>query len=416
MLALRKEHPRAVGSQTSSQHLGAPPQRALADASADPGDGSSTSLGRESAAQPYDASGSTNRGVCRSAAPLAAAGCGNAATPGGQDVQPRPPVGRSWQNRGVGSASHGGTPGMVRRQTMDIRGLLSPAARMDLGRRRKRSPDRFLRRGSRPLCRAAAGPPARRGGHDGRNAAHVQSEWCAAGPRQRRPSRRPYTDGRLREESQIKRGLIAVEPASDSVLYVTPSDELVRTDGLRTTRFGDVSRLAGDPEASKRSRTDRPRYSGLGGSPSFGPSGRLITSAPVRRRALLRRTPPNAGRVCSTGRARAAIRAHHRTPRRYRHRRAALPRARVSRTVATIPVSLQACGSGSHRDVERIVDPLPESRRSPTRRRHTAAMGRRRSSRESTRQTAGGGYPVAGRGGVGEQLHAPTASRPACPS
>lgn len=99
------------------------------------------------------------------------------------------------------------------------------------------------------------------------------------------------TDGRLREESQIKRGLIAVEPASDSVLYVTPSDELVRTDGLRTTRFGDVSRLAGDPRGIEALADGSTAVFGPRRIAIIGPSGRLITSAPVRRRALLTQDP-----------------------------------------------------------------------------------------------------------------------------
>ena len=283
--------------------------------------------------------------------------------------------GRS-SSRGVGSASPGARRAVVRRQTMDIRGLLSPAARMDLGRRRKRSPDRFLRRGSRPLCRAAAGPRARRGGHDGRNAAHVQSEWCAAGPRQRRPSRRPYdgraTPGRIADQTRPHRGGAGIRfgalrhAVGRARSHGRIADHAVWGCQSPRRRSSRHRSARGRIDRGIRASADRHHrtvgtvdHLGAGSTPRPPNAGPLLTqdvsAAPDGRGYAYVLTTVRQGGTDTV--------------------ELLLPRARVSRTVATIPVSLQACGSGSHRDVERIVDPLPESRRSPTRRRHTAAMG-----------------------------------------
>ena len=375
VVALRKEHPRAVGSQTSSQHLGAPPQRALADASADPGDGSSTSLGRESAAQPYDASGSTNRGVC------------NRSAAGGRRLWQRGDsrrAGRAAEAAGRGARRvvgldrrlTGARRAVVRRQTMDIRGLLSPAARMDLGRRRKRSPDRFLRRGSRPLCRAAAGPRARRGGHDGRNAAHVQSEWCAAGPRQRRPSRRPYdgraTPGRIADQTRPHRGGAGIRFGA-----LRHAVGRARSHGRIADHavWGCQSpRRRSSRHRSARGRIDRGiRASADRHHRTVGTVDHLGAGSTPR--------PPNAGPLLTQdvsaapdGRGYAYVLTTVRQKGGTDTVELLLPRPRVPhrRDHSRVASGLRI---GIHRDVERIVDPLPESRRSPTRRRHTAAMG-----------------------------------------
>ena len=160
------------------------------------------------------------------------------------------------------------------------------------------------------------------------------------------------TDGRLLAESQIKRGLIAVEPASDSVLYVTPSDELVRTDGLRTTRFGDVSRLAGDPRGIEALADGSTAVFGPRRIAIIGPSGRLIASAPVRRRALLTQdvsaSPDGRGYayVLTTRRQKGGTDTCRAAP-------APRPPGPHSRDHSRLASGLRM---GIHRDVERIVD------------------------------------------------------------
>jgi hypothetical protein len=144
-------------------------------------------------------------------------------------------------------------------------------------------------------------------------------------------------------QSQIKRGLVAVEPRSDSVLYVTRSDELVRTDGLRTTHLGSVTRLTADPRgiealADGSTAIFAPRRIAI-----IGAAGRLIASAPVRRRALLTQNVSAA----PDGHGYAYVLTTRRDNAGTDTVELLLPGAHVARTVATIPVSLQACGWGS---------------------------------------------------------------------
>ena len=127
------------------------------------------------------------------------------------------------------------------------------------------------------------------------------------------------------------------------MLYVTPSDELVRTDGLRTTSLGDVARLAAEPRGIEALADGSTAVFGRRRIAIAGPAGQLTASAPIRRRALVTQDVSAA----PDGRGYAYVLTTRRRNGGTDTVELLLPGARVAHTVAAIPVSLHGCGWGS---------------------------------------------------------------------
>jgi len=147
--------------------------------------------------------------------------------------------------------------------------------------------------------------------------------------------------GTLLNRWQARAGAISVEP-SGTVVYLIPSGELVRTDGRRTLRLVDASRVVADPQVVDSLADGSIAVRGTRRLAIFSAAGSLTASASALRRADIQ------GVVAApAGRGYAYVRTIRRSTGGIDRIEVLLPGNHAPRTLATVRVSLHGCGWGS---------------------------------------------------------------------
>jgi hypothetical protein len=148
--------------------------------------------------------------------------------------------------------------------------------------------------------------------------------------------------GALLRRWPVRAGAVDVD-ASGSLLYLTPSGALVRTDGEHTARVADADDLAG-PARHVEVLADRSvAILGARQLAVVSPAGRLIASASAPGRRFITQEVSAA----PDGRGYAYVVTDQRVKGGIDHVELLLPGGRVPRTLATVPVSRKGCGWGS---------------------------------------------------------------------
>jgi hypothetical protein len=274
---------------------------------------------------------------------LAAAGCGGTATRGGQDVRSRPPVGALVDSWGWIGITRGHAELWYRGARWTSAGVFHRPPEWITGAEVRSTRIAFSVEGRGLYVARLPGPERAVPGAMDETPLTWSRQGTLLGLDRAGHLVVRGPEGGLLTQLRIRRRLVAVEPASGSVFYVTPSDELVRTDGLRATRLGDVSHLAADPRGIESLEDGSTALFGRRRIAIVGSAGQLTASAPIRRRALLTQDVSAA----PDGRGYAYVLTTRRRNGGTDTVELLLPGAHVARTVATIPVSLKGCGWGS---------------------------------------------------------------------
>jgi hypothetical protein len=147
--------------------------------------------------------------------------------------------------------------------------------------------------------------------------------------------------GTLLNRWPVRAGGTAVD-RSGGLLYLTPSGELVRTDGRRRFPLVDASRIVADPRAVESLADGSIAVSGTRRLAIFSAAGSLTASAGAGRRMTIQDIV-----AASDGRGYAYVRTIRRSKGGIDRIALLLPGDRAPRTLATVHVSLNGCGWGS---------------------------------------------------------------------
>lgn len=149
------------------------------------------------------------------------------------------------------------------------------------------------------------------------------------------------TAGALLNRWRARAGAISVE-ASGRVLYLTRSGELMRTDGRRTLRLVDASRVVADPHVVDALADGSIAVRGTRRIAIFSAAGSLTASASALPRADIQDVV-----AAPDGRGYAYVRTIRRSKGGVDRIEILLPGNHAPRTLATVRVSLKGCGWGS---------------------------------------------------------------------